>query len=93
MSGSVGGRPGRRVFEPSYFVATFQGIRRAQAYDSILATVLIEANGKEVRFLATDLEVGLRSRGTCSRRIENRVLWATARAGYASRTTSAAVSP
>jgi DNA polymerase-3 subunit beta len=40
----------------------FQGIVERKNTIPILANVLIEANGEEVRFLATDLEVGLRSR-------------------------------
>jgi DNA polymerase-3 subunit beta len=41
----------------------FQGIVERKNTIPILANVLIEANGSEVKFLATDLEVGLRS--TC----------------------------
>jgi DNA polymerase-3 subunit beta len=44
----------------------FQGIVERKNTIPILANVLIEANGKEVRFLATDLEVGLRSRCAAS---------------------------
>src|SRR5829696_4277667 len=40
----------------------FQGIVERKNTIPILANVLIEANGNEVKFLATDLEVGLRSR-------------------------------
>ncbi len=40
----------------------FQGIVERKNTIPILANVLMEANGEEVRFLATDLEVGLRSR-------------------------------
>src|SRR5690242_771480 len=40
----------------------FQGIVERKNTIPILANVLIEAKGEEVRFLATDLEVGLRSR-------------------------------
>jgi DNA polymerase III subunit beta len=40
----------------------FQGIVERKNTIPILANVLMEANGNEVRFLATDLEVGLRSR-------------------------------
>jgi DNA polymerase-3 subunit beta len=42
----------------------FQGIVERKNTIPILANVLIEANGDEVKLLATDLEVGLRS--TCS---------------------------
>jgi DNA polymerase III subunit beta len=42
----------------------FQGIVERKNTIPILANVLIEANGAEVRFLATDLEVALRS--TCA---------------------------
>src|SRR3981189_564080 len=41
----------------------FQGIVERKNTIPILANVLMEAKGDEVRFLATDLEVGLRS--TC----------------------------
>jgi DNA polymerase-3 subunit beta len=41
----------------------FQGIVERKNTIPILANVLLEAKGEEVRFLATDLEVGLRS--TC----------------------------
>src|SRR5215213_10635370 len=41
----------------------FQGIVERKNTIPILANVLMEAKGEEVRFLATDLEVGLRS--TC----------------------------
>jgi DNA polymerase III subunit beta len=44
----------------------FQGIVERKNTIPILANVLMEANGDEVRFLATDLEVGLRSRCTAS---------------------------
>jgi len=40
----------------------FQGIVERKNTIPILANVLMEAKGSEVRFLATDLEVGLRSR-------------------------------
>jgi DNA polymerase-3 subunit beta len=40
----------------------FQGIVERKNTIPILANVLIEANGNEVKLLATDLEVGLRSR-------------------------------
>jgi DNA polymerase-3 subunit beta len=40
----------------------FQGIVERKNTIPILANVLIEANGEEVKFLATDLEVGLRSK-------------------------------
>src|SRR5258706_15246467 len=40
----------------------FQGIVERKNTIPILANVLMEAKGAEVRFLATDLEVGLRSR-------------------------------
>src|SRR3954452_7076165 len=40
----------------------FQGIVERKNTIPILANVLIEADGDEVKFLATDLEVGLRSR-------------------------------
>lgn len=40
----------------------FQGIVERKTTIAILANVLLEAAGDEVRFLATDLEVGLRSR-------------------------------
>ena len=40
----------------------FQGIVERKNTIPILANVLMEAKGNEVRFLATDLEVGLRSR-------------------------------
>lgn len=40
----------------------FQGIVERKNTIPILANVLLEANGNEVRMLATDLEVGLRSR-------------------------------
>jgi DNA polymerase-3 subunit beta len=39
----------------------FQGIVERKNTIPILANVLIEANGDEVRMLATDLEVALRS--------------------------------
>jgi DNA polymerase III subunit beta len=44
----------------------FQGIVERKNTIPILANVLMEAKGDEVRFLATDLEVGLRSRCTAS---------------------------
>jgi DNA polymerase-3 subunit beta len=44
----------------------FQGIVERKNTIPILANVLIEAMGDEVKFLATDLEVGLRSRCTAS---------------------------
>jgi DNA polymerase-3 subunit beta len=44
----------------------FQGIVERKNTIPILANVLIEANGEEVRLLATDLEVGLRSRCAAS---------------------------
>src|SRR2546422_10217021 len=40
----------------------FQGIVERKNTIPILANVLMDAKGDEVRFLATDLEVGLRSR-------------------------------
>src|SRR5256885_2760755 len=40
----------------------FQGIGERKTTIPILANVLMEAKGREVRFLATDLEVGLRSK-------------------------------
>ena len=40
----------------------FQGIVERKNTIPILANVLLEANGNEVRLLATDLEVALRSR-------------------------------
>jgi len=40
----------------------FQGIVERKNTIPILANILLEADGDEVRFLATDLEVGLRSR-------------------------------
>ena len=40
----------------------FQGIVERKNTIPILANVLIEAKGDEVKFLATDLEVGLRSK-------------------------------
>jgi DNA polymerase-3 subunit beta len=42
----------------------FQGIVERKNTIPILANVLLEANGTEVRMLATDLEVGLRSKCT-----------------------------
>jgi DNA polymerase-3 subunit beta len=47
-------------------LALFQGIVERKNTIPILANVLIEANGNEVRMLATDLEVALRSRCTAS---------------------------
>lgn len=44
----------------------FQGIVERKNTIPILANVLIEANGSEVKLLATDLEVGLRSTCTAS---------------------------
>jgi DNA polymerase-3 subunit beta len=44
----------------------FQGIVERKNTIPILANVLMEAKGDEVRFLATDLEVGLRSRCNAS---------------------------
>jgi DNA polymerase-3 subunit beta len=44
----------------------FQGIVERKNTIPILANVLMEARGEEVRFLATDLEVGLRSQCTAS---------------------------
>ena len=44
----------------------FQGIVERKNTIPILANVLIEAEGDQVRMLATDLEVGLRSRCTAS---------------------------
>jgi DNA polymerase-3 subunit beta len=44
----------------------FQGIVERKNTIPILANVLIEADGNEVKLLATDLEVGLRSRCTAS---------------------------
>jgi DNA polymerase-3 subunit beta len=44
----------------------FQGIVERKNTIPILANVLMEAKNDEVRFLATDLEVGLRSRCTAS---------------------------
>jgi DNA polymerase-3 subunit beta len=44
----------------------FQGIVERKTTIPILANVLIEANGSEVRMLATDLEVALRSRCAAS---------------------------
>jgi len=44
----------------------FQGIVERKNTIPILANVLLEANGGEVRMLATDLEVGLRSRCTAT---------------------------
>jgi len=44
----------------------FQGIVERKNTIPILANVLMEANGDEVRFLATDLEVGLRSKCNAS---------------------------
>ena len=43
----------------------FQGIVERKNTIPILANVLLEAKGESVSFLATDLEVGLRS--TCAR--------------------------
>src|SRR5215510_11188701 len=44
----------------------FQGIVERKNTIPILANVLLEAKGDQVSFLATDLEVGLRSRCTAS---------------------------
>src|SRR5499426_881044 len=44
----------------------FQGIVERKNTIPILANVLMDAQGDEVKFLATDLEVGLRSRCTAS---------------------------
>src|SRR5215475_11477311 len=44
----------------------FQGIVERKNTIPILANVLMDAQGEEVRFLATDLEVGLRSKCTAS---------------------------
>ena len=44
----------------------FQGIVERKNTIPILANVLMEAKGQEVRFLATDLEVGLRSKCAAS---------------------------
>src|SRR5436190_6042886 len=44
----------------------FQGIVERKNTIPILANVLLEANGEEVKFLATDLEVGLRSKCAAS---------------------------
>ena len=44
----------------------FQGIVERKNTIPILANVLMEATGEEVRFLATDLEVGLRSKCAAS---------------------------
>src|SRR5580704_14605564 len=44
----------------------FQGIVERKNTIPILANVLLEAKGDEVRFLATDLEVGLRTRCTAA---------------------------
>src|SRR5438067_5081724 len=44
----------------------FQGIVERKNTIPILANVLMEAKGEEVRFLATDLEVGLRSKCTAA---------------------------
>jgi DNA polymerase III subunit beta len=44
----------------------FQGIVERKNTIPILANVLLDASGEEVRFLATDLEVGLRSRCTAA---------------------------
>ena len=44
----------------------FQGIVERKNTIPILANVLMEARGEEVRFLATDLEVGLRSKCAAS---------------------------
>ena len=44
----------------------FQGIVERKNTIPILANVLIEADGDQVKLLATDLEVGLRSRCAAS---------------------------
>src|SRR5262245_43672873 len=44
----------------------FQGIVERKNTIPILANVLMEAKGEQVRFLATDLEVGLRSQCTAA---------------------------
>src|ERR1700745_27300 len=44
----------------------FQGIVERKNTSPILANVLMEAKGEEVRFLATDLEVRLRSKCSAS---------------------------
>src|SRR5512138_744193 len=44
----------------------FQGIVERKNTIPILANVLLEAQGSEVRFLATDLEVGLRTKCTAT---------------------------
>src|SRR5262245_65689380 len=44
----------------------FQGIVERKNTIPILANVLMEAKGEEVKFLATELEVGLRSRCAAS---------------------------
>jgi DNA polymerase-3 subunit beta len=44
----------------------FQGIVERKNTIPILANVLLEANGEEMKMLATDLEVGLRSRCTAN---------------------------
>src|SRR5215211_73075 len=44
----------------------FQGIVERKNTIPILANVLLEASGDEVKFLATDLEVGLRSKWSAS---------------------------
>src|SRR5437764_11811530 len=44
----------------------FQGIVERKNTIPILANVLMEADGEEVRFVATDLEVGLRSKCAAS---------------------------
>src|SRR2546427_4256803 len=44
----------------------FQGIVERKNTIPILANVLMDAQGEEVRFLATDLEVGLRSKCAAS---------------------------
>src|SRR2546429_2368482 len=44
----------------------FQGIVERKNTIPILANVLLEANGAEVKMLATDLEVGLRSKCTAT---------------------------
>jgi DNA polymerase-3 subunit beta len=44
----------------------FQGIVERKNTIPILANVLLEANGEEVKMLATDLEVGLRSKCTAT---------------------------
>src|SRR5207302_11378360 len=51
-----------RKYELLRELQLFQGIVERKNTIPILANVLMEAKGDEVRFLATDLEVGLRSK-------------------------------